>query len=229
MTQPKSVLSVSQSLSEHLESDRVHKLLYWVVKGQWQNAAAILSQMPIDRLLQKLIEGTPTLASLEHRLYKAASKLNRPEKYQQIAVLIISECRALYRAAPAQAVLPDQISSIMTAVLAQEENDATGPITATSMVDRFEVRQFLMRQIPPLKAKILIFSLLRHPFVDSPLDWMELKAKSLDGWVAELLQTFPIHQELEAQLFAQVAQIQALDQGAQVAEAIAQSTRLLLH
>jgi hypothetical protein len=228
MTQPKSVLSVSQKLSEHSEGDRVHKLLYWVVKGQWENAAAILTQTPRDRLLHELIEGTPTLASLEHRLYKAASKLNRPEKYQQIAALIIGECQSLYAAAPAEVVLPDESSTPMAGVLAQEESDTTVPITATSMVDRFEVRQCLMRQIPPLKAKILIFSLLRHPFMNSPLDWMELKAKSLDGWVAELLQTFPIHQELEAKLFAQVPQIQALDQGTQVAEAIAQSTRLLL-
>jgi hypothetical protein len=222
-----SVLSVSQRLSEHPEGDRLHKLLYWVVKGRWESAAAILNQAPINGLLQELLEGTPTLTDLELRLYKAASKLNRPEKYRQIAELMVSGCRSFYAVASSKAVLHNEMSDLMTGVLEPDESESTDPITRVSKADRFEVRQFLMQQIPPLKAKILIFSLLRHPFADRPLDWMELKAKSLDSWIAELLHTFPVRQELEAKLFDLVPQIQRLDQGAQVAEAIAQSARLL--
>ena len=221
------VLSISQRLSEHPEGERMHKLLYWVVKGQWESAAAILNQAPMDGLLQELLKRTPTLTELEVQFYGAASKLNRPEKYRQVAELLVSGCQPFYKTASSKAASPDDMSELMTGVLVQEENESTAPITKVCKVDRFEVRQFLMQQIPPLKAKILIFSLLRHPFKDRPLDWTELKAKSLDGWLAELLQTFPIRQELEAKLLAQVAQIPTLDQGAQVAEAITQSARLL--
>jgi hypothetical protein len=219
-------LSVSQKLSEHPEGDRVHKLLYWCIKGRWESAAAMLNQSPIDRLLEELIAGTSTLADLEHRLYKAASQLSRPEKYRQIAGIVMSGCQSLYPATPSETVLDNDMSNLMTGILERDENESTAPITTVSKIDRFEARQFLMRQIPPLKAKILIFSLLRHPFADRPLDWMELKTKSLDGWMAELLQTFPIRQELEAKLFALAPQIQGLDQGWQVAEAVVQSARL---
>lgn len=299
--EPPSLLSASQWLSEQSESDRIHKLLYWTVTGQWESSLSILNQRPIQVLFQQLIEGTPTLRDLEHRLYQAAAQLSRPEKYQQIAKLIIRGGQSLYgegdgELLPASlwsktednsAVLATTVSKVSWPAMhgpygshnsdnshssqinrpgthqasvpvrpspsphsgadysaghARADHSGINPPGVSSSginppgvnpagikpsgADHFEVRRILMQQVPPLKAKILMFSLLRRPFIDRYQDWLELKAQSLDAWIVELVQTFPNPQVLEDKLFAQASQITSLDQGLQVAAAIAQSTRL---
>jgi hypothetical protein len=228
LTSKTSILScVSQRLSEHPEGDRIHKLLYWAVKGRWEGAAATLNQAPIQELLPQLVEGALTLSDLERQLHQSASQLSKPEKYRHIAGLILSGCRSFYVVPTSDTDCNRDIRELDSPrdSSGEGEDETAASPTAVSKVDRFEVRQFLMKQIPPLKAKISIFSLLRHPFTGQPSDWVELKAMSLDSWMAELVQRYPIHQELEAKLFAQAPQLKALDQGLQVAEAIAQSAR----
>ena len=213
------LISISQRLGEHPEGDRLHKLLYWVVKGRWEMASTNLQRSPISALLQDLLGSAQTLDDLEQRLLQAADQLSKPEKYRQVAGLVVNGCQAFYTTTPAPAEIEEPEDW-------QPEDEMIASITAVAKVDRFEVRQLLMQQIPPLKAKILIFSMVRRPFTDLPADWTDLKEKSLDDWMAELLQTFPKRQDLEARLFALAPRIKILDQGLQVAEAVMQSARL---
>ncbi len=213
------LISISQKLVEHPEGDRLHKLLYWAVKGRWEMAAAILQRSPISELLQDLLESAQTLSDLEQRLLQAADQLSKPEKYRQMADLVVNGCQVFFTPTS----VPVEIEDLSDW---QPEEDMIASITAVAKVDRFEVRQLLMQQTPPLKAKILIFSMVRRPFLDQLADWTELKEKSLDGWMAELMQAFPERLDLEARLFALAPRIKILDQGLQVAEAIMQSARL---
>lgn len=216
-------LTIVQTLSKHREGDRIHKLLYWAVKGHWENEVSVLKQTSLQNLLQTLVEGAQTLDGLEQQLIQAASKLSKPERYKKVAGIVVHGCHSFY-AAPSSESSDPAVGELEQHWI--PEDDDAAPMTAVSNGDRFEVRQFLMQQIPPLKVKVLIFSLLHRPFTGQASDWAAVKAKSLDSWMAELIQTFPVRQELKAKLFNLAPQITELDQGLQAAEAILQATHL---
>lgn len=221
-----SLAQAIQHLSAHPKRDRIHKLLYWVYKGQWENEPAKLNQTPINVLLQDLVQNASTLEILERRIHKAASVLNKSDTYIRIATVIVQSCTDYY-ASIATHVDPDNDSEdlfeLLTGLALEDE---TTPIATIIVPDRFEIRRLLMQQMPPLKIKILLFSVLRHPFTFDTMDWAELKAKTLDEWVAELLQSFPSIKSLEPQLLEQAATLTTLDQSAQVADIIVQTLRL---
>jgi hypothetical protein len=222
---PMSLTKVVQTLAEHSESDRICKLLHWVYTGRWEATSEQLGPSVIGQILPALVKRTPSYDVLERRLYKAASVLNKPERYRQIAVIILKACAALY---PCDAALssppPDRCFSAHIAT--EDSAEDALPMTTIAQPDRFELRRRVMQQVPPLKVKILLFSVLRRPFSFESLDWKELKTKSLDSWLAELTETFPSVDVLERKLFNQAAELQRLDQGAQIAEAVVQALRL---
>lgn len=223
---PMSLTKVVQTLAEHSESDRICKLLYWVYTGRWEATSEQLGSSVIGQILPALVKRTPSYEVLERRLYKAASVLNKPERYRQIAKIILQACAALYLcdAAPSS----PSANQFLTAAAAATEDYAEDalPMTTIAQPDRFELRRRVMQQVPPLKVKILLFSVLRHPFSFENLDWKALKAQSLDSWLAELTEAFPAIDVLEKKLFNQAAELKRLDQGAQIAEAVVQALRL---
>lgn len=223
---PMSLSKVVQTLAEHSESDRICKLLYWVYTGRWEGTSEQLGPSVIGQILPALVKRTPSYEVLERRLYKAASVLNKPERYRQIAKIILQACAALYPCDAAPSA--PQHSQFLTAAAAATEDSAEDalPMTTIAQPDRFELRRRVMQQVPPLKVKILLFSVLRHPFSFENLDWKELKTQSLDSWLAELTETFPAIDVLEKKLFNQAAELKRLDQGAQIAEAVVQALRL---
>jgi adenylate cyclase len=221
---PMSLSKVIQTLVEHSESDRICKLLYWVYTGRWEGASEQLGSSVIGQILPALVKRTPSYDVLERRLYKAASVLNKPERYKQIATIIFKACAALYScdAAPSS----PQTDQFFTSITPEDSVEDALPMTTIAQPDRFELRRRVMQQVPPLKVKILLFSVLRHPFSFENIDWKALKAQSLDNWLAELTETFPAIDVLERKLFTQAAELKRLDQGAQIAEAVMQALRL---
>ncbi len=221
---PMSLTKVVQTLAEHSESDRICKLLHWVYTGRWEGTPEQLGPSMIGQILPALMKRTPSYDVLERRLYKAASVLNKPERYRQIATIILKACAALY-ASEAPPSSPQADLFLTTTVMGDDAEDAL-PMTTIAQPDRFELRRRVMQQVPPLKVKILLFSVLRHPFSFENLDWKELKTQSLDAWLAELTETFPALDVLERRLFNQAAELTRLDQGTQIAEAVVQALRL---
>lgn len=66
--------------------------------------------------------------------------------------------------------------------------------------DLFDVRLKILRHTNPLRAKILIFSILYHPFKFSTRDWLTLKMQDLDNSIRHLYSTCPVPEELERRL-----------------------------
>jgi hypothetical protein len=222
---PMSLSTVVQTLAEHSEADRICKLLQWVYTGRWESPSAPLGQSFIGQVLPELVKRTPSYDVLERRLYQAAASLNKPERYKQVAAIILQTCAVLYSSkSPTPSVEPGP-REILTG-FAEDPTEDFAQTTTIAQRDRFELRHRVMQQVPPLKVKILLFSVLRHPFSFEALDWKELKTQSLDIWLAELIQTFPVIEVLEKKLFTQAAELKGLDQATQIADAIVQSVRL---
>jgi hypothetical protein len=221
-----SLTTVIQHLAEHSEADRICKLLRWVYTGQWESDSTQLGPSVIGQILPELVKRTTSYDDLERRLYKAATLLNKPERYKQVATIILQICMVLYSSAdPTPSVEQPLIESDASRTTEDFTEDALPTIVLTQ-IDRFDLRHRVVQQIPPLKVKILLFSVLRHPFAFEPLDWKELKTQSLDVWLSELIETFPVIDVLEKNLLTQSTELKQLDQSTQVADAIIQAIKL---
>ncbi len=235
---PMSLSTVVQTLAEHAEAERICKLLQWVYTGRWESPSLPLGQSVIAKVLPELVRRTPSYDIFERRLYQAAASLNKPERYKEVAVIILQTCTVLYPSItsipsvnpsiepPVEPPVELQIRQTLMGTMREDPTEDLLLTTTLPQRDRFDLRHRVMLQVPPLKVKILLFSVLRHPFSFELLDWNELKTQSLDVWLAELIQAFPVIDVLESKLFTQAAELKRLDQGIQIADAIIQALRL---
>lgn len=226
---------VVQQLVNHVEALRIYKLLYWTQLHHWENDEAVLRRYPLYALLEGITSQVESIEALEQLLIRAAAKLTKPAQYQTIAQTIASLSAPLYLNAIAQDAvaersqgmsIPPTLSSGQAAEIDQFVAVSAPQIGQGTIPDAYDLRCHLMREVPPLKAKILIFSVLRHPFTFSRTDWWELKRLTLDEWLQELLQQFTAVADLEMTLMQQAETLPELDQGAQVAIAISKTIRL---
>lgn len=65
----------------------------------------------------------------------------------------------------------------------------------------FDVRLKIVRHTNPLRAKILIFSILYHPFKFSTRDWLTIKMQDLDNLIRHLYSLCPTPTVLEQRLY----------------------------
>jgi hypothetical protein len=77
---------------------------------------------------------------------------------------------------------------------------STQPMAVLGPKDLFDVRQKVVQQTNPLRAKILLFSSLYHPFCFSSQDWMNLKVQELDELMRQVLSTCRTANELHTKL-----------------------------
>lgn len=91
--------------------------------------------------------------------------------------------------------------------------------------DSFDLRLNVMKYTTPLRAKLLIFSVLYHPIKKTQHDWLLMKAKPLDDLLFELFSTCATLEELEAKLYHTAQALEDADENTQAAGAIAQSMK----
>jgi hypothetical protein len=229
---------VVSQLVEHPEALRMYKLLYWTQLHHWENDEAVLKRYPLDALLEGITSQVQSVDALAQLLIQAATKLTKPAQYQAIAQTIANLATPLYSSTTAQrhsqdVEVEEQFQEV-PALATLNQGQAVGYLqpaeVSTSsqgmLPDTYDLRCHLMREVPPLKAKILLFSVLRHPFTFSRADWWELKRLTLDEWLQELLQQFSAIADLDTTLMQQAETLLELDQGVQVAIAISKTIRL---
>lgn len=77
---------------------------------------------------------------------------------------------------------------------------STQPMAVLGPKDLFDVRQKVFQQTNPLRAKILLFSSIYHPFCFSSQDWMNLKVQELDELMRQVLSACETANELHTKL-----------------------------
>ncbi|MEQ8998900.1 MAG: hypothetical protein RID53_20560 [Coleofasciculus sp. B1-GNL1-01] len=91
--------------------------------------------------------------------------------------------------------------------------------------DPFDLRLNVMKYTTPLRAKLLIFSVLYHPIKKTQHDWLLMKAKPLDDLLFELFSTCSTLEELETKLYQTAEALEDAEENTQAAGAIAQSMK----
>jgi len=94
--------------------------------------------------------------------------------------------------------------------------------------DPFEIRLEIFQYANPLRAKILIFSLLFHPWDRSGQDWSTLRSYTLEDLLKQLIQSGKSLQDIEVQLY-NIAQTQMdTDANVQTASILLQTLQKIL-
>jgi hypothetical protein len=94
--------------------------------------------------------------------------------------------------------------------------------------DPFEIRLEIFQYANPLRAKILIFSLLFHPWDRSGQDWLTLRSYTLEDLLKKLIQSGKSLQDIEVQLY-NIAQTQMdTDANVQTASILVQTLQKIL-
>ena len=94
--------------------------------------------------------------------------------------------------------------------------------------DIFEIRMEIMQYTNPLRAKILLFSLLFHPWDRSGQDWSTLRSYTLDDLLEQILQSGRSISEIEGKLYNMAIALHDPDSHLQTASTVVESVKPFL-
>lgn len=124
--------------------------------------------MTINRILQQLLAETPSIEHLQCRLIESAEKLNKPDKYIQLANTIVETLRK-----------------------SLGRNQAHAPKS-----DRFKLRFAIMQVMNPYKAKAVLLALYSQKAPAGSAE-LRLRSFSIDELLRKVFQYYPDVQTLE--------------------------------
>ena len=224
-------LSILDEVVRELEQDvnlsRIKKIIFFACKDFWENDPAQLASADLGILIEELCAKYSRLEDIEAVLNSIVSKVNKKTDYALVADLIVCQLSRLYeyedftkletnissfggQEAPA---FDDHFSSEVS----------SGEERARDPGNLFDVRQNILQQTNPLRAKILIFSSLYHEFSFSERDWLLLKTQELDNLLRQLFNVCGSLAQLESQLYTTASNLDNRDENDQAASVIIQA------
>ena len=223
--QPLSILDeVVRELEQDVNLSRIKKIIFFACKESWENDPAQLASAEIRILIEELCTKYSRLEDIEAVLSSIVAKVNKKTEYALVADQIVCQLSRLYEyqdftkletnisnfggyEAPA---FDDHFSSEMPAGESNERDAG----------NLFDVRQKILQQTNPLRAKILIFSTLYHEFTFSDRDWLLLKTQELDKLLRQLFNVCGSLAELESNLYGTAGNLDNTDEYDQAASVI---------
>jgi len=221
-------LSILDEVVRELEQDvnlsRIKKIIFFACKDFWENDPAQLASADLGILIEELCAKYSRLEDIEAVLNSIVSKVNKKTDYALVADLIVCQLSRLYEyedftkletnissfGGPEAPAFDDHFSSEVS----NSEERARDP------GNLFDVRQNILQQTNPLRAKILIFSSLYHEFTFSERDWLLLKTQELDNLLRQLFNVCSSLAELETQLYRTAGNLDNTDECDQAASVI---------
>ncbi|MCZ0904505.1 hypothetical protein ON021_31870, partial [Microcoleus sp. HI-ES] len=155
--------------------------------------------------IEELCAKYSRLEDIEAVLNNIVSKVNKKNEYALVSDLIVCQLSRLYEFEDFTK-LETNISSFGGQETPAFEEHFSLEVPSSEEIARnpgklFDVRQKILQQTNPLRAKILIFSTLYHEFTFSDRDWLLLKTQELDTLLRQLFNVCGSLAELESQLY----------------------------
>ncbi|GBF54710.1 hypothetical protein N0824_02578 [Microcystis sp. 0824] len=256
-----SLRQVVSSLENHLETERIQKLMFAACKNRWENDRSVINNYGLKNIILELRQNNPNFFSLRETLNQVAENINKKALYISLAEIILTQLEPLYDSdrdyeedESNSQIFNDQMvhlnddcdSSAKTAsfsssrtrskpvefpssIIALNEpqvvmglhfsesaslknNPSNSPQIAA--YDPFEIRLEILYYANPLRAKILIFSLLFYPWDQNSQDWLTLRSYTLEDLLQQLIESGKSLKDIEIQLY-HIAQTQ-MDRDANV-------------
>jgi serine/threonine-protein kinase len=95
---------IVRHFKQHPEISRIKKLLFCACKHRWENSSQVLMKHRTKSLLQELYQREPNLNSFQTSINGVVSTLNKKDKYQLVADLIINQVKYLYESSQRLAI-----------------------------------------------------------------------------------------------------------------------------
>ncbi|MBD1830939.1 hypothetical protein NDI47_16775 [Microcoleus vaginatus GB1-A2] len=221
-------LSILDEVVREFEQDanlsRIKKIIFFACKEFWENDPAQLASANLGILIEELCGKYSRLEEIEAVLNSIVSKVNKKTEYALVADLIVCQLSRLYEFEDFTR-LETNISSFGGQEAPAFEEHFSSEILSSEEQARnpgnlFDVRQKILQQTNPLRAKILIFSSLYHQFTFSDRDWLLLKTQELDNLLRQLFNVCGSLGELESQLYTTASNLDNRDENDQAASVI---------
>lgn len=226
-------LSILDEVVSILENDvnaqRIKRLILFACKEIWENDSSVLERTDLREIIRNLCIKYSQVEDIEAVLNSIVSKVNKKTEYALIATTIITQITRLYTEedTEVETTLSNSFAFQVPTYFVEPLNSPQPAETEEEQLDTpgylFDVRQKILQQTNPLRAKILIFSTLYHEFSFSERDWSLLKTQELDHLLRQLLNACPTLTELESQLYRTANKLDNSDENAQAASVIIQA------
>lgn len=168
---------VAQLLAEHPQKLRIKKLMWCVVRQTWESDLEKLERLDLVRLVDDLWRLYATYPQLQEAFQQTVQNLSKPEEYGQLAQRILQAMASLYgdMLTPEALQQGESLATIEPILPPKQPPSLPSPIEPIL----FDIRQEVMKYVPPLRAKILLSALLNPPFEGSTETWSTLRQQSL--------------------------------------------------
>lgn len=217
--------AVVNELKQDSDLMRIKKIIYCACAGRWENDESKLEEINLRELIEELYEKTGNRETLDHRLSRIVSKVNKKTEYGLLANKIIENVGRLYPEEEDDVTIMES-----TPIWEVQETSGEATVSKEKLVDEipaqrepenlFNVREKIMRGTNPLKAKILIFSTVEHQFNFGERDWLLLKTKSLDSLLRQIFNLCTYVTDLESSLYSAANSFEDPDEYTQIAHVI---------
>jgi hypothetical protein len=207
---------IAKVLSQHVQLSRIKKLLICVCRRYWEANPYVIEQTLLSDLLSELTQLYSTPDRLRAGLAAAVKTLNKPMEYALVAETILQAVEPLY-ASPSADQDTKSRTDEQPAPLSNGAQESF-PVKE-DLIDLFDVRLEIFKYANPLRAKILLFSLVYYRFEFRSQDWSNLKLYSLEGLLRAILSqgiSLPdLHQNLQdmAHQFGEPSECSGGDRG----------------
>ena len=224
-------LSILDEVVRELEQDvnisRIKRIIFFACKEFWENDVGELARTDLGLLLKELCAKYIKLEDIEAVLNSIVSKVNKKNEYALVADLILCQLSRLYEFEDFTS-LETNISRFGGEHAPAFHDEFRSEISSHEESERnpgnlFDIRQKILQQTNPLRAKIVIFSTLYHEFTFSDRDWLLLKNQELDTLLRQLFNVCPTLAELESQLYRTARNLENTDENDQTASVIIQA------
>lgn len=243
-----SLRKVVSILENHLETERIQKLMFAACKKRWENDRSVINNYGLTNIILEVRQNNPDFLSLRQTLNQIAENINKKALYLALADIILTQLEPLYDTdsdyeedESNSQIFNDQMvylnddcdSSAKTASFSSSRTRSKPVDFASSSIalsqpqvgmelpfaepaflnnnpsnfpqipayDPFEIRLEILHYANPLRAKILIFSLLFYPWDQSSQDWLTLRSYTLEDLLQQLIQSGKSLKDIEIQLY----------------------------
>ena len=219
--------SIIDTIVKEFEEDadlmRIKKVIYYACENKWENNEAKLKRINLKELIGDLYNKIENKETLDKKLYGIVSKVNKKTEYSLLAQKIIDSMGKLYPQEEEMTVMEYSLSWSLAS--SHEQTVLKEKLVVKESYPRdpgklFDVREKIIQATNPLKAKIIIFSIVEHQFYFSDRDWLLLKTKSLDNLLRQIFNLCPSITELEFSLYSAANNFEDPDEYTQVANII---------
>ncbi|PSB17595.1 hypothetical protein C7B65_18070 [Phormidesmis priestleyi ULC007] len=211
---------ITQALEQAANSSsRIKKLMICAALKYWETDPIKVEQAEIKKLISELAHQYPTIESLQIGLAAIVKSLNKPIEYAAIANMILREMGKLY--VQEDGVPLQEAAGVLTSQALNQ------PIcqTADPALSLFDIRLEIIKFANPLRAKILLFSLVYYPFTGKEQDWSNLKLYSLEGLLRSVTTVCSSLEALQLKLEEMAHQLNQPEEYLAVASVILKSVK----